>query len=86
MRQDELGQDQIQVVQELIDSQEAVVGVVEQSDAVANPSVDVVKPVSVENNEIENKPTAEKPVNENDPNPINKVFIITFEAAISKLH
>lgn len=44
----------------------------EQSDAVANPSTDVVKPVSVETNEIDTKPSGEKPVNENDPNPINK--------------
>lgn len=73
VRQDELGQEQIQIVQDLTDSQEAAIGAVEQSDVVANPSTDVVKPVSVENNEInDSKPSTEKPVNENDPNPINK--------------
>lgn len=73
MRQDELGQEQIQIVQDLTDSQEAAIGAVEQSDVVVNPSTDVVKPVSVENNEInDSKPSTEKPVNENDPNPINK--------------
>lgn len=73
VRQDEIAQEQIQIVQELTDSQEAAINAVEQSDAVANPSTDVVKPVSVENNEItDSKPSAEKPVNENDPNPINK--------------
>lgn len=73
VRQDELGQEQIQIVQDLTDSQEAAIGAVEQSDVVVNPSTDVVKPVSVENNEInDSKPSTEKPVNENDPNPINK--------------
>lgn len=67
VRQDDASQD-IQIVQELTDSQEAAANPVE-SDAVANPVTDVVKPV--ENNEIE-KPTPDKPLNENDPNPINK--------------
>lgn len=68
VRQDIITQD-IQVVQDLTDSQEAAVIPIE-SDAVATP--DIEKPVSIENNEIENKPTVDKPLNENDPNPINK--------------
>lgn len=69
VRQDIVSQD-VQIVQELTDSQEAAIAPVE-SDSVANPSNDLVKPISAENNEIESKPT-EKPINENDPNPINK--------------
>lgn len=65
VRQDDVSQD-IQIVQELTDSQEAVVAPVE-----ADSSVDV-KPISAENNDIEPKPSTEKPINENDPNPINK--------------
>lgn len=70
VRQDVVSQD-IQIVQELADSQEVAIVPVE-SDAIANLSTDVVKPVSVENNEIEPKPSTENPLNENDPNPINK--------------
>jgi len=74
VRQDEISQEQIQIVQDLTDSQEAVIssGASEQVDAVVNPTTDIIKPASVENNEIDTKPSGEKPVNENDPNPINK--------------
>lgn len=68
VRQDVISQD-VQVVQELTDSQEAAIAAVESD---TNPSNDGIKPISAENNEIEPKPSTEKPINENDPNPINK--------------
>lgn len=68
VRQDLVSQD-IQIVQELTDSQEAATNPVE-SEISVNPNIDL-KPISEENNEIDAKPS-EKPVNENDPNPINK--------------
>lgn len=69
VRQGEVISQEIQVVPELIDSQETipVVEHVEQSDPI--PSTDV-KPV--ETNDIAPQVVTEKPVNENDPNPINK--------------
>lgn len=42
----------------------------EQSDSSSSSSNDVLKPI--ESNEVLPKPTTVKPVNENDPNPINK--------------
>lgn len=71
VRQDIVSQD-IQIVQELTDSQEGVVVAPVESDGIANPINQVVQPISAETNEIEPKPSTEKPVNENDPNPINK--------------
>lgn len=68
VRQDIVSQE-VQVVPELIDSQETipVVEQVQQSDPI--PSTDV-KPV--ETNEIASAASTDKPLNENDPNPINK--------------
>lgn len=74
MRQEIISQE-VQVVQEFTDSQEQVTSAaehLEQSDA--NPISEIVKPL--ETNEIEQpepiKPVNDKPLNENDPNPINK--------------
>lgn len=70
VRQEPIVSQEVQVVQDLVDSQESapVVEQVEQSDPLQTN--DVVKPV--ESNEIVSKPSADKPINENDPNPINK--------------
>lgn len=89
VRQDVISQE-IQVVQDLNDSQESSAAVsgsgssvsgsgsvasssavesYEQSDS-GSSSNDISKPI--ESNEVIPKPTEEKPINENDPNPINK--------------
>lgn len=72
MRQDELGNldvEDVQIVQELGDSQEVIPLDAEQSDVIG---AEVSEGVSIENNDIDQKPIDDKPINENDPNPINK--------------
>lgn len=66
-RQDVVVQETVQVVQDLSESQENQPLSPIESDAVTGEITVSEKPVAIENNEIDNKP-----VNENDPNPINK--------------
>lgn len=73
MRQDESDVEDVQIVQELGDSQEVLTNPLdqEQSEVIVADGSDGT--ISVENNEIDNKPIDnDKPLNENDPNPINK--------------
>lgn len=76
MRQEITAIEDVQVVQELADSQEGQLNPIEQdpSELVGSVTdvIDADKPVPIETNEIDNKPTNDKPLNENDPNPINK--------------
>lgn len=61
-------QNYVQIVPDLVDSQEILAPSVGESDAINNEIISGVKPtVATENNEVDNKP-----INENDPNPINK--------------
>lgn len=81
VRQDLITQE-IQVVQDLSDSQESSSAAVELGSAPSSASEsveqndsgsssnDISKPI--ESNEVLPKPTTQKPINENDPNPINK--------------
>lgn len=75
MRQEITDVGEVQVVQELAVSQEGQLNPIEQdaSELVASATdvIDADKPVPIETNEID-KPTVDKPLNENDPNPINK--------------
>lgn len=70
-RQDVVVQDSVQIVQDLVDSQEIQASNPVENEAIVGEVTPGEKPVAVENNEIDNKPV-EKPINENDPNPINK--------------
>lgn len=66
-RQDESGVEDVQIVEELADSQEVIQ---DPSDIVG---AEITEGVSIENNDIDQKPIEnDKPINENDPNPINK--------------
>lgn len=67
-RQDVVVQDSVQIVQDLVDSQEIQAPSIGESDAIDNEIISGDKPtIATENNEVDNKP-----INENDPNPINK--------------
>lgn len=67
-QQDVIVQDSVQIVQDLVDSQEIQAPNVGESDSINNEIIPGDKPtIATENNEVDNKP-----INENDLNPINK--------------
>lgn len=70
MRQDESGAEDVQIVEELGESQEVLTNPLDQAE---QSEVAVSDGVSIENNDVDPNPVHnDKPINENDPNPINK--------------